>query len=609
MCGIAGYSALEPISNAAKKQTLDLMKRRGPDHQGYLDFVYSDKFHTCLMHARLSIIDLHERAQQPFKQGSKYITFNGEIYNYIEVREVLKQKGIVFHTDSDVEVLAKAVDYWGYDGLDKLEGMWAFAIYDESDGSITLSRDRFGEKPLYYYEDVDGNIYFASEIKLIANMIGKKLPVDIEHIKKFLIGGYKFLYKGEGQFFKHIQEVKAGAIKIIKPCGSSQEYAYWQPDYAAQEMSVDDAIAQTKEKLIEAVKIRLRSDVPLGFCMSGGVDSNSIIAIAKRLFNYDVEGFTIVNTDQRYEEKSIIDQVVKELDLNHHEVYLEKKNFLQNLKELIKYHDAPVYTITYYVHWLLLRSFKEKNYKIALSGTAADELFSGYYDHHNFYLASVAHNQARHQQAVEEWRQNIGKIVRNPYLQDPDIFIKNPNERRHAMVGYEDFERYFYQANHVYAHDYFYTSRVLRNRMLNEIFHETVPVLLHEDDANAMYHSIENRSPFLDRHLFEFATSIPDEYLIQQGTAKYILRESMRGIVPDVVLDEKKKTGFNAPIEDLIDTHDLATRKELLTDGPIWDILDRTKIEKHLAQKQLSNSMSKFLFSFISVKIFLEEYA
>ncbi|MEM7071368.1 MAG: asparagine synthase C-terminal domain-containing protein, partial [Pseudomonadota bacterium] len=362
-------------------------------------------------------------------------------------------------------------------------------------------------------------------------------------------------------------------------------------------------------KLIDAVKIRLRSDVPLGFCMSGGVDSNSIIAIAKRLFNYDVEGFTIVNTDHRYEEKTIIDQVVKELNLAHCEVYLSKGNFLENLRALIKHHDAPVYTITYYVHWLLLKSFKQKGYKISLSGTAADELFSGYYDHHNFYFAGIQNNHDRYKEAVKQWRNDIGKIVRNPYLQDPDIFIKKPYERGHITLGQEQLLNYFNHPDHAVISDKFYTDRILRNRMLNEIFYETIPVILHEDDANAMYYSIENRSPFLDRHLFEHAVSIPDEYLIQNGVAKYILREAMRGIVPDIVLDQKRKTGFNAPIEDLIDTDDPKIKEQLLSDGPVWDILNKTMIEKHLSFKNLPNSMSKFLFSFISVKLFLEEYA
>ena len=145
--------------------------------------------------------------------------------------------------------------------------------------------------------------------------------------------------------------------------------------------------------------------------------------------------------------------------------------------------------------------------------------------------------------------------------------------------------------------------------MLNEIFHETIPVILHEDDCNAMYYSIENRSPFLDRRLFEFCSSIPDEHLVNNGVSKYILREAMRGIVPDIVINQQKKVGFNAPIEDLIDTNDNQTIKKIMSDGPIWDIVNRELFKDFLINKNLPNSLSKFLFSFLTSKFFLEEYA
>ena len=180
-------------------------------------------------------------------------------------------------------------------------------------------------------------------------------------------------------------------------------------------ISLERAISETREKLIDAVKIRLRSDVPLGFCMSGGIDSNSLISIAKRIFNYNVEGFTIINTDERYDEKEIIEQSAKELKIKHHKVFLDRKNFLSNLKNLVKHHDAPVYTITYYVHWLLMKAFKDNNFKISLSGTAADELFSGYYDHHNFYLASLYESNKKFKNALDFWKMTTQNIVRNPF--------------------------------------------------------------------------------------------------------------------------------------------------------------------------------------------------
>ena len=152
MCGIAGSFSKYSLEDKLKKNTLNLMERRGPDFKQSIDFNYNNKLFTTLFHSRLSIIDLHDRSNQPFKFGTKSIVFNGEIYNYLEIKELLKQKNVNFSTNSDVEVLAKSIEYWGYDALEKLEGMWAFGIYDEEDGSLTLCRDRFGEKPLYVYE-------------------------------------------------------------------------------------------------------------------------------------------------------------------------------------------------------------------------------------------------------------------------------------------------------------------------------------------------------------------------------------------------------------------------------------------------------------------------
>ena len=610
MCGIAGSFSKYRLEDKLKKNTLNLMERRGPDFKQSLDFNYNNKLFTTLFHSRLSIIDLHDRSNQPFKFGTKSIVFNGEIYNYLEIKELLKQKNVNFLTNSDVEVLAKSIEYWGYDALDKLEGMWAFGIYDEEDGSLTLCRDRFGEKPLYVYEKSPQEIFFGSEIKFISEIIGKKFSVDEENLKNFMIYGYKQIYKNKSSFFKEITEIKPGFLRIYQLNKKAKNICYWQPSFEMKTISLERAISETREKLIDAVKIRLRSDVPLGFCMSGGIDSNSLISVAKRIFNYNVEGFTIINTDERYDEKEIIEQSAKELKIKHHKVFLDRKNFLSNLKNLVKHHDAPVYTITYYVHWLLMKAFKDNGFKISLSGTAADELFSGYYDHHNFYLASLyKSNKEKFKNALDFWKMTTQNIVRNPFLQNPKIFIETPENRNHITLGSDDFKKMISNTNEFLFTDKLYSKQILRNRMLNEIFHETVPVILHEDDCNAMYYSIENRSPFLDRRLFEFCSSIPDEHLVNNGVSKYILREAMRGIVPDIVINQKKKVGFNAPIEDLIDINDNQTLKKIMSDGPIWNIVNRELFRDFLINKNLPNSLSKFLFSFLTSKFFLEEYA
>jgi asparagine synthase (glutamine-hydrolysing) len=373
-------------------------------------------------------------------------------------------------------------------------------------------------------------------------------------------------------------------------------------------MSFDEAVAGTRERLLHAVRIRLRSDVPLAFCMSGGVDSNTLISIAKKIFDYDVHGFTIINTDPRYDEREMVDASIKALNIRHTQIPTDTTGFLHNLRQLIRQHDAPVYTISYYAHWLLMQSIANMGYRVSLSGTAADELFSGYFDHHLMYLYELRNDPELYEAAKRDWIEKIRPIVRNRYLQDPDLFIKDPAFRDYIFLDANIFQQYL---RHVWSEPFTeekYTDDLLRNRMLNELFHESVPVILHEDDLNSMYFSIENRSPFLDRTLFEFCATIPTRHLIRRGVAKAILREAMRGIVPDVILDEHRKVGFNAPIFDFLDIRDPEVREEILRPSPIYDLVKIEMIEKLLEKQYLPNSESKFLFNFLNAKIFLEEF-
>jgi asparagine synthase (glutamine-hydrolysing) len=357
------------------------------------------------------------------------------------------------------------------------------------------------------------------------------------------------------------------------------------------------------------VEIRLRADVPLAFCMSGGVDSNALISIARRTFGYDVHGFTIVNTDARYEEQDLVNHAVSELGIRHTPICLDPRDFLPRLRALVSYHDAPIYTITYYVHWLLMQAVHEHGYRISISGTAADELFTGYYDHHLMYLQGVRGDAAIYERSRAAWETHIHPVVRNPLLQDPEAFVVNPAQREHIYLHNDRFESFMTRPWHEPFRERCYSPHLLRNRMLNELFHESVPVILHEDDLNAMYYSIENRSPFLDRALFDLAQSIPTRHLIRDGFGKAVLRDAVRGIAPDRIVDNRKKVGFNAPVMDLLDVNDPAVGHELLRDSPVFEHVKREAVAALLGRGELPNSESKFLFSFLGVKMFLEEHA
>lgn len=589
------------------------MRNRGPDYSASESIpIKNTEKNLIFLHTRLSIIDFDERSHQPFHFKNKILIYNGEIYNYMEVREELIKLGHQFKTSSDTEVLIHALDEWPIEvALNKIEGMWAFALFDIAAQQLTLSRDPFGEKPLYFYEPSPGEIYFGSEIKFLSELFGKKFTPNINHITRFLVNGYKSLYKTASGYFNEVCEIPKSSFRIIDTqSGKNKTTQYWYPKIDTNTaLSFQEAVSTTRDLLINSVKLRLRADTPIAFCMSGGVDSNSLISIAKKVFNYNVHGFTILNADSRYEEKDMIDAGVLGLKIKHSGFPITSENFLTNLEALIRYHDAPVLTITYYLDWLLHQEIAKQGYRISVCGTAADELFSGYFDHQLMYLYDIRHDAALLERSIKSWKENIGHIVRNPLLQNPHAFIHDPLSRKHIYLNNEKYASYLHEPWCEAFSEIYYREGLLQNRMLNEIFHETTPLVLHEIDLNSMYHSIESRAPFLDRKLFEYCHSIPTQYLIQEGAAKAVLREAMRGIVPDAILNNKRKVGFNAPILELLNTQSDDVKKFILQDSPIWEILKKECVADFLDGNKLQNSDSKFLFSFLSAKIFLEQFA
>lgn len=609
MCGIAGYCGTRPIEPERLERTLAAMRHRGPDHAGHRSFRRPDGKTVHLLSTRLDIIDLAERSNQPFRFGDTWLSYNGELYNYLEVRAELQARGVVFTTASDTEVLAAALAGDGAAALDRCEGMWAFAAYDERTGDLLLARDRFGEKPLHLYRD-DSGIYWGSETSLIAELLGRRLEPNLDHVRRFLVNGYKALHKQPQSFFAGVEELPPATTLRVGAGGGEQLARYWSPSSGETAgLAYDEAVAAVRERLLRAVEIRLRADVPLAFCMSGGIDSLSLISIAKNVFDYDVHGFTIVNEDARYEEQDMVEHAVEALGVRHTAIPLRRDAFLPQLRGLVRHRGAPLYTITYFAHWLLMAAIAEHGYRISVSGTAADELFTGYYDHHLAYLHEIRGDAELHEPALAAWREHVQPLVRNPYLRDPDLFADDPSRRDYVYLNAEEFAGYLHDRFDEPFAETRYVDGLLRNRMLNELFHEAVPVILHEDDLNAMYYSIENRSPFLDRPLFELSTAIPTRHLVRNGYAKAVLRDAMRGIVPDRILDNRRKVGFNAPIAALLDTRDPETRAALLADGPIFELVRRDAVEALLDKELLPNSESKFLFNFVNSKLFLEEFA
>lgn len=611
MCGIAGHWGIAAPDADRIRSTVSQMMQRGPDHQEAEVYRLGPQLSCTFIHSRLSIIDLDPRSNQPMTIDRKTIIFNGELYNYKEIRAELSSRGIECETNSDTEVLLRAIDAFGFEVLDRCEGMWAFAYLDHRRRRLTICRDRFGEKPLYVHRNGNG-ITFGSEIKFLRSLTGASLSVSESQLLRYLVNGYKSLYKQEKPtFFADIEEVAPGTVWHLDELGEVHVQRYWEPKCDIhEEMSYQDAVAGVRERLLRSVELRLRADVPIAFCMSGGIDSNTLISIAKRVFGYDVHGFTVGNVDARYDEREIVEATVKELGIRHTTIPVDPTNFLENLRNVVAYHDAPVFTISYYAHWLLMRSVAQHGYKISVSGTAADELFTGYYDHHFFYMAEIQKDAELLERTKGAWETRIKPNVQNPLLRDPMRLIQNPTLRDHIYLDAEEFRKRLARPwNAEHFSEKKFTSHILRNRMLNELMHEAIPVILHEDDSNAMYFSIENRSPFLDRELCDFCFSIPTRHLMRDAYTKVVLRDAMRGIVPDFVLDNHRKVGFNAPILDFLSMSDPNVRRIVFEPSPIFDYLDRNAINKVFEIGKLCNNESKFLFNFLSAKFFLEKFS
>jgi asparagine synthase (glutamine-hydrolysing) len=606
MCGIAGSFGPVPVGAERVAPCLALMKNRGPNANGVWRGQTAGR-HIVLLHSRLAIVGLSPDGNQPFIAGDISLVFNGEIYNHVELRIELETKGHVFRTRTDTEVVAEAYRAWGPACVERFEGMWAFALFDGASGKLMMSRDRFGEKPLFY-SHIAGQLFFASEIKFLTTLSGVAPTPDTTMVSRFLVNGYKSLYKAPRSFYRDIRELPAGCNAVLDNPVDVSATRYWQLRYAPQAITEADALAQIRQLLRRAVELRMRADVPVAFCLSGGVDSAVLASIAVRELGSDIATYSIVDDDPRYDERDNIVKVVDSLGCKSTEIHAGAGDFFERLNKLVHYHDAPVATISYYVHSYLSEAIAGDGFKVAISGTAADEIFTGYFDHYLMWLAHMRDNPD-HPTLVKDWRAGYGSAVRNPLLQDPDRFVNEPGMRTHIYdnastfraLMRKDFSEGF--AESTYADD------VLRNRMMNELFHESVPVILKEDDLNSMMFSVENRAPFLDRELVEFLYTVPTELLMANGCPKWLLRRAVDGLVPDDVLYDRRKRGFNASIDTVMDRSDPDTRARLLEPGPIFDIVDRDRMETLVDGDLTDNSLSKFMFSFVSTRAFMEHSA
>lgn len=607
MCGIAGAVTAIAMPPERIAKTLGTMASRGPDGQGSTLHKLGDRVAT-LLHTRLSIVDLDARSDQPFHKNGLTLVYNGEVYNYPELRRELTLQGVGFETSGDTEVILEAYRKWGTDSFRRFEGMWALAIYDHREESLIVSRDRFGEKPLYIWRN-EGECFFASEVKAIAALSGMKPEINLDQIRRYLVNGYKSLYAAKQTFYRNVEEFPPGCFATIKQNEEWRPQRYWNLNFLPKEkMTLSDAIEGARSEVRRAIKYRLRADVPVAIRLSGGIDSNVIMGVAQNDLGLDIAAFSILDDDPRYDETTSINEAVAYFNCRHTPVKIRREGFLDRLSRLVDYFDGPLMTISYYLHALVSEAIHDAGYKVSLGGTGADELFTGYYDHYLFWLATQK-SQPDFDSLVEEWRGTYGRFVRNPFLQDPLAFVNDPATRDHIFLGAERFAEFLHEPFHESHVELGLAEDVLRNRLLNELFAETVPVMLHEDDLASMAFSVENRAAYLDSGLAEFLFSVPTEHLIHDGLPKYLLRQIGERLAAPSIMKNPRKQGINAPVTDLVDLGDPGVRECILDNSPFYDLVDRAKVEVFLSDRIALNSESKFLFSLISAKLFVDSKA
>ena len=609
MCGIAGYLGKKKIPKNIIKKTLSLMKNRGPDNQNFKLYKVFD-LNLYLLHSRLNIIDINTRSNQPYVYEDYAIIFNGEIYNYLEIKNKLKKKGIKFTTTSDTEVLLKSYIYYGLEFLKHLEGMWSFVIFNKKSEKILVSRDRFGEKPLFYFKNKK-EFYFGSEIKFIKSLSNKKFEINDDHLLKYLLLGYKSIKKNDDTFFKKIKEFPKASYCYLDKKLNVKIKKYWNLNYKPKKISLKKAIKKIKILLENSIKMRLRSDVPIAFSLSGGVDSNVLAGFAKKKLKKDIKCYSIVDNDRRYNEQKNIDISKKFLNCKTQLIKPNKLKNIKKLEKLIKYHESPISTINFLVHSHLTEKVSKDKFKVLISGVGADEIFSGYYDHTLQFLYEIR-NLDLFKRELKYWKKNIQNHIRNPLFRDNKLYFKNNKFRDHLYDFYQK-KTFFLKDKKKFKNIKFneinFTNFLMRKRMLNELFYESVPVILKEEDLNCMNNSIENRAPYLDKSLIEFLFTIPTKMLIRKGFTKFLLREVSKKFVSKEILYDTRKVGFNYSINSVIDLKSKNFYKSYITNkNPIFKFLDIKKMRNAVKSDEILEKNEKFFFNFINASIFLKLY-
>ncbi len=606
MCGIAGILCRHgKVPVAQIRKMASLLRHRGPDDEGYLwwsepsgqpflaggedtppavwqsQLPYSPQVHIeearsqsaqiLLGHRRLSILDLTEAGHQPMgnPQRTLWILHNGEVYNFPEIREQLRSLGYSFLSDTDTEVILYAYQEWGEECLHRFNGMYAFALWDARKGELFAARDRFGVKPFYYFFNPD-YLLFASEIKAL--LISGLTPFEPNDplIYDYLV--YGLTDHTPETLFRGINSLPAGhwlrlSLKEWKPvlhCYYPIPFTILLTSHSPSFQSSEEEARQKLRSLLQdAVAVRLISDVPVGTCLSGGIDSSSIACLLhhltpnKNLRCPDYQRtFSVIYGDDRLDETPYIDQVVAQIQSQHHYTTVTPKDLLQDLDTFIWHQEEPFDKVGVYAQWHIYKLVKATGTKVTIDGQGSDELFGGYLEYfRDYYRALIRQGQfvrlmdellpflIRHRYAglsliLPTWRGVVRRLLKGFAL------VTSQKGQRffnlHPPCGLSNDFYLQYRDRSLGSGGYL----SLTQKLLASLTQESIPPSLRIGDKNAMAHSVESRFPFLDYRLVEFAFSLPDSFKIRRGETKYLLRRAMEDLLPKAISHRQDKRGF-----------------------------------------------------------------
>ncbi len=590
MCGITGIAALDghPVDLRVLQRMNDVQAHRGPDGEGFIVSWpeaqgYCSAFlrHTsqerstppaklALGHRRLAILDLSDRGLQPMSAGATraWIVFNGEIYNHQELRAELETRGHYFNTRTDTEVLLQSYNEWGEDCLDRLDGMFAFAIWDGARGRLFCARDRLGIKP-FYYATPRNHFIFASEIKGLMAFPGLEPAADDDAVLGFLVHG-NCDYR-ERTIFRGVKALPAAhAVTLDITTGKLQQRCYWtlNPRSTVAGLSDSEQISSLREMLIQTTRSHLVSDVRAGSCLSGGLDSSAVVGLIGKIWREQPgdasalgDQFNTFTSCYKYpelDERQYALDVANSVGATPHLVFPAASDFWDAFGRMAWHQDMPFSGMSFYAQWRVMRAARETGVKVLLDGQGGDEVFGGYAKFRYAYLASLLRAGRLGTMAREGW---ASVMQRDLYLLDLRKGYRYLPNRLRGLLGVDSLLQQVLRAdwdgalgdestpaNRWWRHavsgpraDGWTTMQAVQ---IEDILVDTLPLILRMEDRSSMAFSIEARVPLLDHKLVEFGLSLPDHLKIQGGFSKFAVREATRGLMPEAVRLRRTKLGF-----------------------------------------------------------------